>query len=55
MENNLEIEQSIIASLIKISDPSSDLIGKAFGIIKESSFSNRNHKTIFRAIKTITA
>lgn len=53
MENNLEIEQQVLSSLILISDPSSNLINKAMGIIKESSFAGRNHRIIYRAINSL--
>jgi len=52
-EDSLEVEQSVIGGLLKISDPSSDLFIRAMSIIKESSFYASSHRKIFKAVKQI--
>ena len=53
MNNTIEIEQSLIADIMVISDPESQAIAKVFGMIKEAAFSTLQHRVIYRAIKTI--
>lgn len=48
-----EAEQSIIGSMMIIGDPNSDVIQKILTRVKESSFSLRQHKMIFAAMKTL--
>jgi len=55
MINTIEIEQSLIADIMVISDPDSKALSKVFSLIKEAAFSTLQHRVIYRAMKTIAA
>lgn len=50
-----EAEQSVLGGMIRISEPSSPVISNIFKIIKETSFTNVLHKSLFRAIRSLVA
>lgn len=53
MDNSIEIEQSVIGSLLAINDPDSELASKAMSLIKPSSFGQPKHRNIYKAIKSL--
>jgi replicative DNA helicase len=46
-------EQSVIGSLIRLSDPESNALIKTMGMLKESSFYHQFHRKIFAAINVL--
>lgn len=53
--NNIELEQAVIGDLMVISDPESEMVTRALSTIKESAFTTRQHRIIYRSIKAIAA
>ena len=54
-EDSSYAEQSVIGSLMHLSDPNSELMIKAMGMLKESSFYKQYHRQIFKGIKALFA
>jgi len=54
-EDSSYAEQSVIGSLMRLSDPDSELMIKTMGMLKESSFYKQYHRQIFKGIKALFA
>ena len=52
-EDSSYAEQSVIGSLMRLSDPDSDLMVKTMGMLKESSFYKQYHRKIFKSINSL--
>jgi len=50
-EKSLDVEQSLLGSLLQLGDTNTELFSKTIRMVKEKSFYSVSHKAIFRAIK----